>query len=445
MADFINEIIWGVPLLFLLLGTGLICTVRLGFFQIVKFPFILKNTVFSLFGGKSRRSREKGSITQFQTVTAALAAAMGTGNIVGVATALTIGGAGSIFWMWVSAVPGMALVYGENYLGTLYRRKINGRWYGGPMAYLEYGAGKKGLAVMFAVCCAFAALGMGNMTQVNSISSALSGSFGISEGAVGIVTALVCAVVISGGIKRIGSVTQIMIPFLSLAYMGVALFIIMKNGERIPSAFSEIFRGAFGLKEAGGGISGALISRSINIGLRRGVFSNEAGLGSSAVLHSPSECKDPCSQGMWAVFEVFTDTILCCTLTALAILTTDAMKTGSYGVMLVTRAFESATGNFAPYFIAASISLFAFATIIGWFYCGECGVTYIFGESGVPFYKLIFIVFVYVGAVARLDTVWTVSDIFNGLMAFPNLTGLLLLRKKIRVPQKNCRTVVQQL
>lgn len=433
MLTTINNIVWGKPLLILLLGTGLIFTVKLGFFQIRKFPFIMKNTFFSLFHDKSHtKCNESGSISQFQAVSAALAAAMGTGNIAGVATALTIGGAGAIFWMWISAIAGMALVYAENYLGTIYRKRKNGKWHGGPMAYLEHGAGSKGLAVIFAVFCAFAALGMGNMTQTNSISSALDESFGIPPLTTGIIVAIICGVIISGGIKRIGSATQILIPVLSIIYIAAAVFVIFFNYDKVPDAFSQIFKGAFGIRAAGGGISGAVISRSINAGLRRGVFSNEAGLGSSAVIHSSADCRDPKQQGMWAVFEVFTDTILCCTLTALVVLTTGATESGKDGVLLVTEAFRRVTGSFAPYFIAAAVSLFAFATIIGWFYCGECAVTYIFGNEGIPFYKFIFLAFVVVGAVAKLEAVWTVSDIFNGLMAIPNLIGLLVLRKKVK-------------
>lgn len=247
---------------------------------------------------------------------------MGTGNIAGVATAITLGGPGAIFWMWVSAIAGMALVYGENYLGTVYRRKKHGRWYGGPMAYLENGAGSKRLACLFAVFCAFAALGMGNMTQVNSISSALDGCFGIPPLATGIAAAVMAGIIISGGIKRIGSASQALIPFLSIVYIAVSAYAIICNIENVPGAFSLIFKEAFGIREVGGGISGAVISKSVNAGLRRGVFSNEAGLGSSAVLHSSADCNNPGQQGMWAVFEVFADTIVCCTVTALVILTT---------------------------------------------------------------------------------------------------------------------------
>lgn len=432
MLDFFNKIVWGAPLLIFLLGTGLIFTIDLKFFQIKNFPYIIKKTFLSIFNDKnSRTCNEKGSVSQLQSVSSSLAAAMGTGNIAGVAAAITIGGAGSIFWMWLSAALGMALVYGENYLGAVFRKRKNGKWYGGPMAYLEYGAGKKSLALIFAVCCALAALGMGNMTQVNTISSAL-GCFNISPTATGLAAAIVCGAVISGGIKRIGSVTQVMIPFLTIFYIAASVFIILCNYENIPEAFSAIFKGAFGIRSAGGGISGVLISKSVNAGLRRGVFSNEAGLGSSAVLHSAANSGSPEQLGMWAVFEVFTDTIICCTLTALVILTTGAVKSGKTGILLVTEAFKSEIGSFAPYFIAAAISLFAFATIIGWFYCGECAVTYIFGDAGTPFYKLLFIVFVFIGAVSKLEAVWTISDIFNGLMAVPNLTGLIVLRKKVK-------------
>lgn len=435
MLTLINDLVWGKPLLILLLGTGLIYTLLLKFFQIRKFPFIMKKTFFSLFKDKTAlKSRDCDSISQFQAVSAALAAAMGTGNIAGVATAITLGGPGAIFWMWVSAIAGMALVYGENYLGTVYRRKKHGRWYGGPMAYLENGAGSKRLACLFAVFCAFAALGMGNMTQVNSISSALDGCFGIPPLATGIAAAVIAGIIISGGIKRIGSASQALIPFLSIVYIAVSAYAIICNIENVPGAFSLIFKEAFGIREVGGGISGAVISKSVNAGLRRGVFSNEAGLGSSAVLHSSADCNNPGQQGMWAVFEVFADTIVCCTVTALVILTTGAADSGKDGVLLVTEAFGriAGIGRLSPYFIAAAVAMFAFATIIGWFYCGECAVTYLFGDSGIPFYKFIFTAFIVVGAVSKLEAVWMVSDIFNGLMAIPNLTGLIILRKEVK-------------
>lgn len=433
MLETINKMVWGDFLLFLLLGTGLMLSIRFKFFQIFKIRYIFKNTVLTLFNKKnSVNSSDKESISQFQTFATALAATMGTGNIVGVATALTIGGAGAIFWMWISAILGMALVYAENYLGTIYRKKSDGLCVGGPMAYLEKGAGKKILAVLFAVFCIFASLGMGNMTQVNSISSAAKDSFGIPEIVTGIAAAAVSFIIISGGIKRIGKASQFLIPILSVVYIGAAILIIIKFRNNLSDTFSLIFKDAFGIKAAGGGICGEVLKKSINTGLRKGVFSNEAGLGSSALLHSASENTSPQKQGMWAVFEVFIDTIICCTITALAILSSGALKSGKDGAPLVTEAFKTVMGNFAPAFTAVSILLFAFATLISWFYCGECSVKYIFGNEGVLFYKFIFTVFIVIGAVAKLTTVWTASEIFNGLMAIPNLIGLILLRKEVK-------------
>lgn len=426
----INGVVWGIPLMALLLGTGLILSFKTRFFQVRKFGLIMKSTVFSLFKGNN--TKDGTGISQFKAASTALAAAMGTGNIVGVATAITIGGPGAVFWMWVSAVLGMALVYAENYLGTVYRKKRGGVWYGGPMAYLEQGTGKRTFALCFAAFCVLASFGMGNMTQINSISSALNSSFGINPLLVGIAAAVIVFAVVSGGIKRISSASQIIIPILSIVYISASLFIIFKNYREIPAVLSSIFKGAFGISQVGGGISGAVISKSIGVGLRRGVFSNEAGLGSCSLLHSAADGDDPKQLGMWAVAEVFIDTILCCTVTALAILTSGAVSGGKNGAPLVTEAFSSVFGNAASVFISLAIVLFAFATIIGWFYCGECSVRYLFGETGTGFYKFIFTAFIIIGAVARLEAVWAVSDIFNGLMAIPNLTGLIILRKKVK-------------
>lgn len=420
MLDIINKTVWGTPLLLLLLGTGLLFSARLGFFQLRHFPYILKNTFITLF-----KRNEKNGTSQLRAVSTSLAAAMGTGNIVGVATALTIGGAGAIFWMWVSAILGMALVYAENYLAVTFGK-------GGAMAYLGSIFDRRIPAVLFAACCALAAFGMGNMTQSNAISSALSAELDIPVIGTGIVVALICAAVISGGAGRIGSVTGVMIPLLSVVYFAAALSVILCNADKLAGAFSDIISGAFGLRQAGGGISGALIGRAVSVGLRRGVFSNEAGLGSSAVLHSSSECNDPQLQGMWAVFEVFLDTIVCCTLTALVILSSGAMESGMTGTELVTKAFSGSLGGVAEGFVTAAIVFFAFATIIGWYYCGECGAVYIFGDRAKPFYRAVFIILTAVGAMAELENIWTLSDIFNGLMAFPNLIGLLILRKNVR-------------
>ena len=430
MLEKINSAVWGEGLLFLILATGLFLSFKMRFFQFTHFGGIIKNTIGSLFRCHDKKCDEK-SITPFQALSTALSATMGTGNIIGVASALAMGGAGAIFWMWISAVLGMMTIYAENYLGTLYRYKNDrGEWIGGAMAYMEKGLGSRCLAVIFSVCCILASFGMGNMAQISSISDAFSLSFSVKPVITGTVTAILIFIIIMGGIKRVGNVTQLIIPVLSAVYIISAFIIICINYKNIPHAFSEIINQAFSPKAAGGGICGTAVS----IGLRRGVFSNEAGLGSSGMLHSASSVENPHIQGMWGIFEVFADTIVCCTLTALVILSTGAHKTGNDGVMLVTHAFSKELGGIAPIFISTAVSLFAFATIIGWFYCGECAVTYIFGSCSIPFYKFIFLISAFAGAVSGLEAVWTISDIFNGLMAIPNLTGLLLLRKEIMLP-----------
>ncbi|MBQ3565926.1 MAG: sodium:alanine symporter family protein [Oscillospiraceae bacterium] len=433
MLEKINSIVWSDFLLFLLLGTGLIISIRLKFFQIFRFPYILKKTFFSLFRDKSTRKSSDRGVSQFQSLSTALAATMGTGNIVGVATAITTGGAGAVFWMWISAILGMGLVYAENYLGTLYRRKNNKNDItSGTIAFLEYGTGRKYLAVLFCIFCSLASLGMGNMTQINSVSHALDRSFDIPPVYTGLFFAGLVMLIICGSIKRIGSVSQILIPVLSLIYMGTAVLIIINNRALLPQTFEDIFRGAFGINAVGGGVCGEIIRKSINTGLRRGVFSNEAGLGSSSLLHSGTENPDPQRQGLWAIFEVFADTIICCTLTALAILTSGALSSGETGISLAVRTFECVMGDFSDIFMSVSITLFAFATIISWYFCGECCIKYIFGRNGIAFYRIIFGFCIIVGAYSELESVWVLSDIFNGLMAFPNLAGLFILRKNVK-------------
>ncbi len=431
MLETINKIVWSDFLLVLLLGTGLIISVRLKFFQFFKFPYILKNTLFSLFGDKSSHKSTKNGVSQFQSMSTALSATMGTGNIVGVATALTTGGAGAIFWMWISALLGMALVYAENYLGCIYSKSGN-RAIGGTIAFLENGTGKKFLAILFCIFCSFASLGMGNMTQINSISQSLNHSFGIPEIYIGLVTAVIVFIIISGGIKRIGKVSQVLIPILSVIYIGITIAVIVKNNSMLPDTFSAIFKGAFGIKAIGGGISGEVIRQSINVGLRRGVFSNEAGLGSSSLLHSGTDNTTPHKIGMWAIFEVFVDTIVCCTLTALAILTSKSISSGYTGINLAEESFKSIIGDFSGIFTSISIVLFAFATIISWYFCGECCIKYLFGKNGIAFYRIVFVFCIVIGAYSKLETVWLISDIFNGLMAFPNLAGIILLQKKVK-------------
>lgn len=438
MLDKINSFVWGNGLLFLILGTGLFFSLRLKFFQIFRFGEILRKTFFSLFR-KTSGKYDKNRISPLQAVSTALSATMGTGNIIGVASAIIIGGAGSVFWLWISAFLGMMTVYAENYLGTLYRyRNDSGQWIGGTIACIEKGLKCPPLAIVFSIFCILASLGMGNMAQVSSISDSFYSAFSVKPILTGIITSVLIFSVIIGGIKRLGKVTQLIIPVLSAIYILSSIIIIFINFRNIPSAFSEILTGAFGLKAVSGGISGDLIRKAINIGLRRGVFSNEAGLGSSGMLHSASSVESPHVQGMWGIFEVFADTIVCCTLTALVILTNDNISnTLQNPSAVIIESFNPLFKDFSGLFISVAIALFAFATLLGWSYCGECAVRYCTGEKGVIFYRIIFSLIIIPGSVIKSADVWTLSDIFNGLMAFPNLTVILLLSARISLPDKD--------
>lgn len=330
----INGLVWGIPMLVLILSTGILMTIRTGFFQVVKAKVISNETFFAIFKKKSvTKSKDKKAISQFQALSTALAATIGTGNIAGVATAITIGGPGAIFWMWISAFFGMMTNYSENVLGIFYRRKNDrDEWSGGAMYYLQYGLGnKKGmksvakvLAILFSVFCILASFGIGNMTQVNSIADAMHTNFGIAAIVTGIVLAVIAALVVVGGIKRIGQVTEKLVPFMALAYIAGALIIFFANYEQIPYVFGSIFKGAFHMAAVGGGVGGYVIKRAITMGFKRGVFSNEAGLGSSVMVHSASDVKEPVIQGMWGIFEVFFDTIIVCTLTAFVLLSSSS-------------------------------------------------------------------------------------------------------------------------
>ncbi|MGN1411288.1 MAG: alanine/glycine:cation symporter family protein [Oscillospiraceae bacterium] len=427
MIDKINSIVWGNWLLILMLSCGIYLSFKIGFIQF-NLKEIFKGTILS----KSSNQSGKDTISPFQTMTTSLSATMGTGNIVGVASAIMIGGAGSIFWLWVSAILGMALIYVENYLGILYRRKLkDGSTIGGACAYLEYGLKCKPLAVIFSILCIIASFGIGNMTQSNSIATSLKSEWNIPVTLTGIVTSMLIALVIMGGVKRIGSITQLFIPILSLIYILGALTVIVLNAQRLPIVFKDIFLQAFGINQVTGGITGSLIITSLNVGLRRGVFSNEAGLGSSSILHSSSECDNPHTMGLWGMLEVFIDTIICCTLTALAILITNPNFSTLDSSTLVINSFKNGLGEFSGIFISLAISLFAFATLIGWSVCGEKCSKYLFGDIGGIVYKIFFVICIFLGAILNASSVWIISDIFNGLMAIPNLIGIMLLSNRV--------------
>lgn len=413
----ISSAVWGNGLIFLLLGTGFFFTIRLKAPQLKLIPQLIKLSRVS-----SDTNNTKG-ISQLKTVCMSLGTAMGTGNITGVASALAIGGPGAIFWMWVSAFLGMTIVYCENFLAVKYKRNSCI----GPMAYLKYGLKCPWLAVVFAFFCVCAALGMGGIIQISSFTDTLYQSVSLSPVVCAVIIFLLIFAVISGGTDRIGSAANILLPIVTVAYTTACFCILFLFRERILPAFGEIFSGAFGFRTAVGGISGFAVSRAVSAGIRRGVFSNEAGLGSSPILHCASENSSPELQGLWSMFEVFFDTIVCCTLTALTLIVSS-----ENGCFSVVSAFSTLLGDFSGAFLTLSMGVFAFCTIIGWYYCGERAFSFLSKGKGIRCFCIAFAAFSSLGAVLKPDIVWTLSDIFNGLMAFANLPGLLLLANKVR-------------
>lgn len=606
--SWLNGIVWGIPMLILIIGTGILMTARTGFFQVIRAKFVTNETFLAIFKKRNvTKNKDKKSISQFQALSTALAATIGTGNIAGVATAIAIGGPGAVFWMWVSAFFGMMTNFSENVLGIFYRRKNQkGEWSGGAMYYINDGLKeKKGLkhiakplAILFAVFCVLASFGIGNMTQINSIADAMRSNFGLSTLLVGIALAIIAAIVIVGGIKRIAQVTEKLVPFMALAYIVGAIVIFLVNYKNIPYVFGSIFSSAFKFNSIAGGVGGYVLARAITMGFKRGVFSNEAGLGSSVMVHSASNVKEPVIQGMWGIFEVFFDTIVVCTLTAFVLLSsssnaisqdeafsnittkgqnfsiaqhienaedtvlidsecnhvvkfadggklynydnplpqyveittldevtgfvqdaqivdantsvknpiavtvngldgqiagdTEILKgmpeaievtvygekyhvfvmneadlteneftytnimnvkavqatdeNGNYrftadnapvidhiitepveGVSLVTFAFSRHFGDIAGKFLAIAILLFAFSTVLGWSFYGTKSFEYLFGTRATIIYKVIFILFIVVGATMNLGLAWDIADTLNGLMAIPNLIGVIAL------------------
>lgn len=534
----LNSIVWGVPTIAILIGTGIFFTVILKFFQFSKVRLWLDNTLFAIFKKKDvRNTKDKSAISQFQAVSTALAATIGTGNIAGVATAISAGGPGAVFWMWLSAFFGMMTSYAENVLGIYYRRKnSDGEWSGGPMYYIKDGLGEKKhigkiakpLSLIYSLFLIGASFGIGNMTQANSISDSLHSSFGISVYITAAVLAAVTFLVISGGVKRIGNVTEKLVPFMALFYIVATLWIFLSNFNFIPHVFGSIFSNAFSFKAVFGAAGGIAIKKCVSMGFRRGIFSNEAGLGASVTVGSCSNVKEPSEQGMWGIFQVFVDTIIVCTMTAFVLLSTqvDAVPlekalenvstetqyvciksddtsnnkvmltdieasevikksadgetytvsangkqfgvqlkgSGDYsytnimaltgiadrsgeitdiklesvdGVSLITLAFSQQFGSVAAIMLSIAIVLFAFSTVIGWSFYGTKAIEYLFGKKAVGIYRIAFVVIAFVGAVAKLNIVWGISDIFNGLMAIPNLIALLALSGTVAKITKN--------
>ena len=422
--SFVNNIVWGPPILILIVGSGLFLSIMTKFFSITKLGYILKNTFLKMF---SKEQKGEGEVTAFQAVATALAATVGTGNIAGVATAIASGGPGAVFWMWLAAVFGMTTKFSEVVLAVKFREKTeDGRYVGGPMYFIKNGLGWGWMATLFAIFGTLASFGIGNMVQSNSVALAMQGSFKVPPLATGIILAVITALVIVGGIKRIGAFTEKLVPFMAAIYIVGGLVIIFRNASEIPAAFATIFADAFTGRAAVGGFAGATMSNAIRYGVARGVFTNEAGLGSAPIAHAAATTDHPVRQGLWGVFEVFVDTIIICSITALAIVTTGAWESGQSGAVLTTLAFDTAI-NGGGYIVSVGLVLFAYSTIIGWEYYGERCLEYLAGTKPILAYRMIWIVFIVVGAVGGLEFMWSLADTLNGMMAIPNLIGVLFL------------------
>ncbi len=427
----INGIVWGPIMLTLLIGTGLLLSIRMGFPQFTKFGYVMKNTIGSLFNSKQHKKDDSG-VSPFQAVATAMAGTIGTGSITGIATALVSGGPGAIFWMWISALLGMVTKYSEIILSLHFREKNDeGLWVGGPMYYIQNGLGLKWLAVLFAVFAALTCFGTGNATQANSISVALDATLGINPVITAIVLTLIVGAVILGGIRRIASVNEKLVPFMAVFYVIVAFVALFLNIDKVPGAFAQIFEEAFNFRAAAGGAAGYGIMVAMRFGFARGVFSNEAGLGSAPIAHAASSNKNPVDQGIWGMFEVFFTTIIICTLTALVILTTGVMDTTDYiGSALSIAAYNAVIPGIGGVGVTLATVLFATSTTLGWAYYGEKAVEYLFhkNRTAVTIYRIVYVAFVFIGAAGgsgSLDLIWGISDTMNGLMAIPNLIGVI--------------------
>lgn len=426
----INAIVWGPPLLILLVGTGIYFTFKLGLIQIFKLPLALKY----LFSKDDEKDDEeaKGDISSFAALCTALSATIGTGNIVGVATAIATGGPGALFWMWIAAFFGMATKYAEGVLAIKYRQvDENGQMSGGPMYYIEKGIGNKFLAKMFAVFgVAVALLGIGTFGQVNSISSAVFLTFNIPVWVTAVIVTILISLVTLGGIKRISNVAEKIVPSMAILYIVGAFMVLVFNFKAIPDSIILILTSAFNPKAALGGTAGVTLAIAIQRGVGRGVFSNEAGLGSAPIAAAAAKTKSPVKQGLISMTGTFIDTIIICTMTGLAIILTGSFNNGLEGVAMTTMAFEDGLpfALLGKYIVNIGLIFFAFTTIIGWNYYGERCIEYLTGVKGIKFYKIIFILFVAVGPFLSLELVFIIADIVNGLMAIPNLIGLIALR-----------------
>ena len=425
MVGAINGVVWGVPMLNLILGAGLFLTVGLRFLTIMKIPF-----GFSLLWKGRIPGNDAGDITPFNALMTSLSATIGTGNIAGVATAIFLGGPGAVFWMWMTALVGMGTKYAEAVCAVRFREKDeNGNFVGGPMYYIQNGMGEnwRWLAITFALFAGIAGFGIGNMVQSNSIADALYTTFNIPHLYTGIIVALLVGAVLLGGIQRISQVAGALVPFMAALYILASIVVLAINANAIPAAFGLIFTHAFSPAAATGGFAGAAVWAAIRFGVARGVFSNEAGLGSAPIAHAAAKTKGAVSQGLVAMLGTFIDTLIVCTFTALAILSTGVWTSGATGAALTSAAFEAALPGFGGVIIAVSLAIFAFTTIIGWSYYSERSLQYLFGTSIIMPFRAVWSLAAIVGATVKLGFIWLLADTLNAMMAIPNLVALIVL------------------
>ncbi len=424
IVSWLNGIVWGVPMLVLILGVGIYLTIGLELKSILRIPFGFR----LLWIG--RTGAGEGEISPFSALMTSLSATIGTGNIAGVATAIFLGGPGALFWMWMTALVGMATKFAEAVCAVRYREvDERGKHVGGPMYYIKNGLGEKWrwLAVLFALFAGVAGFGIGNMVQTNSIAQALQTNFAIPAWITGLVVAVLVAAVILGGIERIASVAERLVPFMAIAYIVAGLVVLILNAGAIPGAIGLIFTHAFTPTAAAGGFAGAAVWAAIRFGVARGIFSNEAGLGSAPIAHAAAQTKGPVSQGLVAMLGTFIDTIIVCSITGLAIVATGAWTSGNTGAELTATAFESAMPGYGGYLVAIALSIFAFTTILGWSYYCERSLEYLFGTRIIMPFRLVWSAAAFVGATLKLGFVWLLADTLNALMAIPNLIALALL------------------
>ena len=453
--DVINSFAWGWFAIFMLLGTGLICTVITKVFQISHIKHWWTSTIGSILHKSTRHNKDKGAVSQFQALCTALAATIGTGNIAGVAAAICIGGPGAVVWMWIAAFLGMMTNYSENILGIYFRRKNSEKeWSGGAMYYLKDGLGAykgfktigKVLAVVFAIFAVLASFGIGNLGQINKITLNIESAFfnnvtaptfaGVSvvNWIIGVVLMLIGGFIILGGLQRIASFAERIVPFMAIAYVIGSLVVMICHYDKIGAMFAAIFKFAFGAKALAGGLAGEALKLAVKNGCKRGIFSNEAGLGSSVMVHSNSCAREPVRQGLWGIAEVFVDTVVICTITALVVLTSGAIDLNT-GLLrdasvpddtLVAKAFGSVLGRPGEWFIVIAIALFAFTTVIGWSYYGSKTTEYLFGIKAAKIYRVVFVLLIVFGAIMEDNLAWDISDTLNGLMMIPNLIGIVV-------------------